>query len=240
MSNRLIIRSFPFFVSAAIAFAAPSVMAQEEQSLEAQFEQANAQLRQLRVSNSLLRSRVERQDTLLANLEESITAAQTLADEEESPLLPLMDEMMTSLEEFVESDLPFEIEERREQLDQTRELLNNDDANIQQKMQRLLTLYQAEALYGIDMDTYEDTLQIDGSEYEVDMVRIGRIVLAYQSQDRTQTGVWDNEAREWVSLSPGQYRTAIRRAYEVASNQRGDEILRVPIAAPEPADAQSQ
>lgn len=235
MINRLIIRSIRFLGATAIAVAASSVAAQDE-SLEAQFSQANSDLEQLTVSNRLLQLRIERQGELLTELEDAIEAAQSMADEENSPLLPLIEEMMTSIEQFVESDLPFELDSRREQVNNTRSIVDNDEASIQQKMQRILTLYQAETLYGTDMDTYEETVEVNGSEIEADIVRIGRIALAYQSKDRTRTGIWDNEAREWVELAVGDYRTAIQRAIMVARSEVAPEILFLPIRAPQPAE----
>ena len=67
------------------------------------------------------------------------------------------------------------------------------------------------------METYADSIEIAGVTRDVEIVRIGRVALMYQTTDRQITGTWDNNARQWVELPAGEYRTAAQSAIKVAS-----------------------
>lgn len=222
------------FAAAVLASTAWTAAAQVSDDIVQEFSEANESLRLLLISNENLATQIERQEELLAAMEEHIEYAALLADEEESPLIPLMDEMISSLESFVETDFPFEIEDRREQIDIARNLVENEEASIRQKFTLLLDVIRAEAEYASTLDAYEEeVIDFNGSELEVNIVRVGRIALAFQSLDRTVTGYWDKNAGQWVEGDPGDYRTAINRAYRVANSELAAEMLNLPIHAPE-------
>ena len=96
-------------------------------------------------------------------------------------------------------------------------------------------IYQTEATYGRTNETYPDVIEIEGVERDVNIVRIGRVALMYQTTDRRVTGAWDNSARQWVELPAGEYRTAVQRAIRVASNVDAPSIIALPVLAPEVA-----
>ncbi|MEX1196812.1 MAG: DUF3450 domain-containing protein [Pseudohongiellaceae bacterium] len=220
------------FAVAVLASTAWTAVAQDD--IVQEFSEANQSLRLLMLNNEHLTDQIERQEALLASMEEQIEAAALLASEEESPLIPLMEDMISSLESFVETDFPFEIEDRREEINNARNLVDNEEASIQQKFNRLLDVIRAEAEYAATLDAYQDeVIDFNGSELEVNIVRVGRISLAFQSVDRTVTGYWDKNARQWVEGDPGAYRTAIDRAYRVANSELAAEMLNLPIHAPE-------
>lgn len=222
------------FAAAVLASTAWSAAAQDD--IVQEFSEANESLRLLAISNEHLSEQIEAQEQMLATMEEHIQAATTLADPESSPLIPLMEDMISTLESFVESDFPFELEDRREQVNNARALVNNEEASIQQKFNLLLEVIRAELEYASTLAAYdEQVIDLNGSELEVNMVRVGRIALAFQSTDRTVTGYWDKNARQWVEGDPGDYRTAIDRAYRVANSELAAEMLNLPIHAPEMA-----
>ena len=96
-------------------------------------------------------------------------------------------------------------------------------------------IYQTEATYGRTNATYPDTIEIGGAERDVNIVRIGRVALMYQSTDRQVTGAWDNNDRQWVELPAGEYRTAVQTAIRVASSLDAPKIIELPVLAPEVA-----
>lgn len=201
-------------------------------SLQEQFEQANTALEAMILTNTQLRDRIARQEQLIADMAASIEYAAQLADDANSPLNGLIDRMMTSIEEFVESDLPFEVDARREQVERIRGLIDNPQAPVGQKLSMLISLYQAEGAYGRSLETYTETMEVNGIEQEVTLTRIGRIMLAYQTADRTISAVWDKETDQWVELSPGEYRTSLTRAMNVANGSLNAELMNIPIHAP--------
>src|SRR5690554_3579857 len=213
--------------AAAVALAVLSapVSAQTGESEQEQFDRANGALVALMEANDQLRTRIAFQEELIASLAESIEVAALMADDENSPLNGLIERMMSSMEQFVESDLPFELDERREQVARIRGLVDNPEAPVSQKLSMLISLYQAEGSYGRTLDTYEGIMDVNGVEQEVTITRIGRIMLAYQTADRRVTAVWDKGQGDWVEVSPGQYRTSVDRARQVASGSLTAEML---------------
>jgi len=179
-----------------------------------------------------LRERIARQEQLITEMAASIEYAALLADEANSPLNGLITEMMSSIEQFVESDLPFELQARRDQVERIRNLINNPEAPISQKLSLLIGLYQAEGAYGRTLDTYTEVMDVDGVEQEVTVTRIGRIMLAYQTADRQITKVWDKETDQWLEVPAGEYRTSIYRAMSVASSTIAAEMMNIAIPAP--------
>lgn len=220
--------------AAAVIFAALSAPL-SAQSLQEQFNEANNRLEQLTVANVQLRNRIALQEQLIGEMAESIEYAAVLANEETSPLNDLVERMMASIEEFVESDLPFNLQQRREEVSRIRGLVDNPNAPLSQKMRMLIALYQAEGAYGRTLDTFDVTMEVDGVEQEVTMTRIGRLMLAYQTEDRTTTAVWDKSTDSWVELPAGEYRSAITTATNVASSLTAPELIDIAVPAPVPA-----
>jgi len=217
--------------AAAVIFAVLSAPL-SAQSLQEQFAQANTALEALTLTNAQLRNRIALQEQLIEEMAESIEYAAMISNEETSPLNDLIERMMVSIETFVETDLPFDLEERREEVSRIRNLVDNPQAPLAQKLSLLIALYQAEGGYGRTLDTYETTLEVDGVEQEVTMTRIGRLMLAYQNEDRTMTAVWDKDSASWVELPDGEYRSAVTTATNVANSLTAPQLLDIPVPAP--------
>ena len=92
-------------VLAALSSVSTYTHAQTTGSLQEQFDAANTTLEAMIVTNEQLRTRIARQEQLIQEMAASIEHAALLADEANSPLNSLIERMMTSIEQFVESDL---------------------------------------------------------------------------------------------------------------------------------------
>lgn len=195
------------------------------------FKRQNDALEALLVLNAGFRKSVSIQEENIATLDESIASVESIT--REIPLL--MEKMLASIEQFIELDYPFQVEERANRLSFARAAIDNPDVSIAEKFRQVLVMYQTEATYGRTNATYPDTISIGGVERDVNIVRIGRVALMYQTTDRQVTGAWDNKAREWVELPAGTYRTAVQKAMRIASNVDAPDIINLPVAAPEAA-----
>ena len=200
-------------------------------SLFEEFKVENDNLEAMLVLNAGLRKQISIQEEQIATIQQSITDVAVVT--QEMPLL--MNKMLTSVEQFVELDLPFQLEERRARLQFARDAIDSPDVSIAEKFRQILVIYQNENNYGRTHQTYPTTLEIGGVERDVDMLRVGRIALVYQTKDRTMTGAWDQDTRSWVELDPVEYRTAIQRAISVSSGLVSPAIMDLPIVAPEAA-----
>lgn len=184
----------------------------------------------LEIYNAGMRRTIAQQEARIAEFDQSIAEAAEL----QRQVPPLMERMMVALEQFVELDMPFQLEQRRERLADIRETFTAPDVNVAEKFRLVLTAYQQESNYGRDISAYTDTLEINGVERDVDVLRVGRIALLYQTSDQTATGMWDKEARQWVSLG-NEYRRPVREAIRMANEEASIDIIELPIPAPESA-----
>ncbi len=196
-----------------------------------EFKRANDNLESLLVLNAGFRKSISIQEENIATLDESIASVEEVT--RNIPLL--MEKMLAALEEFIELDYPFQLEERRGRIQFARDAIDNPDVSIAEKFRQVLVMYQTETAYGRTIETYPDTIDLDGVERDVNIVRIGRVALIYQTTDRQETRAWDNRARAWVELPPGEYRTAIQDAIRVAAQLDAPRIIELPVLAPEVA-----
>src|SRR5690606_11143641 len=116
-----------------------------------------------------------------------------------------------------------------------RDLMDDADVTISEKFRQVLEIYSIESEYERKIDTYEDTLEVEGEPLNVNILAIGRIALMYQTADGSQTGAWDKSTQQWVSLDGGDYRVPVRNAIRIAQKKAQNDIMLLPIAAPEAA-----
>ena len=74
--------------------------------------------------------------------------------------------------------------------------------------------------------------EIDSQQREVNVLRIGRLALVYQSADESLTGAWDNNKDEWVALD-SSYRNPTRKGLRIANKLATVDMLELPIQNPE-------
>ena|SRR5690554_46414 len=198
-------------------------------SLQEEFNLENNNLEALLVLNANWRRQIAIQEEELDTIAESISEVRNVT--QELPLL--MNRMISSIEQFVELDLPFHLEQRRSRIEFVKRAIDDPNVSNAERFRQILSLYQTENAYGRTRETYPTTLTIDGVERDVDIMRVGRVSLAFQTSDRSLTGVWDPRVNQWTTLDDGEYRNAIRTAMSVASGTIAPEVVFMPIVAPE-------
>lgn len=206
-------------------------VADQTNTLLGEFKNVNRQIEGLRVYNAQLERQVENQQQSMDELRESIDGATTM----EQQLTPLTLRMIEGLEAFIRLDMPFYTEERQARLEQLRGNQERADLSSAEKFRQVLEAYQIEHEYGQTIDAYTGMVPVDGEEREVNIIRVGRIALLYQTKDQAMTGAWDKDAGEWVEVSAGQYRSAVAQVIRIANRQASIDIMRLPIPAPEAA-----
>lgn len=205
-------------------------LAQETDDLVQQFKQQNRLIADLRMYNSQLEKQVAAQTKVLQDLEESIEQVTVI----ERQIQPLIVRMLDGLEQFVKLDKPFRLQERTERLEMLRANQDRADISVSEKFRQVLEAYKIESDYGRFLDTYNDTLTIDGTEREVNVLQVGRLTLMYQTNDAKQAGVWDAAQNQWVALDDS-YRSSLLKGFRIARNQATLDTIIVPVQAPEAA-----
>ena len=181
----------------------------------------------LLIYNSLLQRQIDNQEREKTELATSMTNVALI----ERQIIPMMTRMIDSLEQFVELDTPFLLDERRSRLERLRGMMERSDVTAAEKFRRVIEAYQIENDYGRTIEAYRGSVDINGNQQEVDFLRIGRISLTYQSVGGQHTGGWDTQAEAYVELPPEKYKTQVAHGIRVARKQVAPDLLIVPVAA---------
>ncbi|MEQ8660250.1 MAG: DUF3450 domain-containing protein [Gammaproteobacteria bacterium] len=203
-------------------------LADQAGDLESQYKQVNKVVEGLAVYNDLLQKQVDNQRAEMAALGDSINKVSLI----ERQIVPLMMQMVETLDAFVALDVPFLPDERRERVARLREMMERSDVTSAEKFRRILEAYQIENEYGRTIEAYKGTLELDGGTREVNFLRVGRIALLYQSDGGELTGTWDQAARGWQQLPPETYKQAVASGLKVARKQVAPDLLVLPVPAP--------
>jgi hypothetical protein len=139
-----------------------------------------------------------------------------------------MFEMIDDLAHFIELDMPFQLQERRGRVELLRDLMGRADVTVSEKYRQIMNAYQIEADFSRDTEAYDGRL----GERRVDFLRVGRVLLAYQTPDRAETGFWNKNTREWEVAN--EYRNDVIEGLRIARMQAAPNLLRLPLPAPEP------
>ncbi len=203
-------------------------LSDQADELTAEFAEQAKLVDGLEIYNAGMRRTIAEQVRTIAEYDESIADAAEL----QRQIAPLMERMMVGLERFVALDLPFQVEERNSRLETIRDTFDESSVNVAEKFRLVLQAYQIENDYGRGIAHYTDTLEIDGVERDVDILRVGRVALLYQTSDQNSTGAWDKAAGQWVALDDS-YRRPVSLGIRMAQQLETTQILVLPIAAAE-------
>ena len=187
------------------------------------------QIEGLEAYNKQLSTQVASQEDLIQRFDESITQVALI----ERQMSPLVTKMADSLEKFVALDLPFHTAERQERLAFIQDSLVAADVDVAEKFRQVIEAYQIENEYGRKIDSYQEIINLNGTDNEVDVLRVGRIVMVSQTKDTRTSARWNNDNKTWEILDNVTYRNAIRQGIKMAKKQASINILTLPIAAPE-------
>ena len=170
-----------------------SQLSEETTDLLAQFRLTTQQLDRTRVYNQYLADVVTEQE------QDKLTITEQLEnfDIVEQGIVPLMLTMIDVLDQFVSLDLPFQLRERTIRVRRLSTNMNAADISVSEKYRQIMDAYLIEVDFGRTIEAYIDTLEIAGVDTQVDVLRIGRILLAYQTPDRAQIGFFNPQIRVW-------------------------------------------
>lgn len=219
-------------VVAISAIAMTAVMAQSSGGLtvDQAFARELKLVEGLKVYNGQLKKQLDAQARAKREIRASVEKSKDL----EPQVVPLLNKMLVALERFVKADLPFHLDERLVSINRLKSLMVDPNASTSDRYRSIMDIYAAETEYGTSYEAYKATLPINGNEIEVDMLRIGRVGLYYQTSDQKSSGMWDTANRTWKPLDSSTNRN-IRKAIKVAAKTTAPELLSLPISAPEGA-----
>lgn len=167
--------------------------------------------------NAQIKSQADEMETVKA---ETLSIERTSID-----ILPLMTNMLSSLEKFVNLDMPFLLEERRGRIQKLKDMMPRADVTVSEKYRRIVEAYQIEMEYGRTIEAY--STEVNGKV--VDVLRVGRVALLTQAPDGKGTAYWDATKANWVQ--DDHYADGVREGLKIARKQTSPDLLSVPVLA---------
>jgi hypothetical protein len=204
-------------------------LADEAASLLSDYKTVMKQVDGLKVYNARLERQIANQERRIRDIDESIAEASVI----QRQIPPLVVRMLDGLEQFINFDMPFDLDTRLGNIEAVRANMDRSDVTSAEAFRQVLELYSIELQYGRGIESYSDTIMLNGADREVDILRIGRVALVYQSTDGAETGAWNKDSQSWEQLSAGDYAAAVRKGVRIAKKQATIELLNMPVSAPE-------
>ena len=203
-------------------------LTEETRQLLNQYKTVLKQIEGLRVYNRQLEKQISGQQQEMEQLSSSIDEVTII----ERQITPLMLRMIEGLDQFVGLDLPFLLNERFDRVERLREMMDRADVAVSEKFSQVLRAFQIENEYGRTMETYADTIELEGVDRKVDVLKVGRVSLVYQTPDGEETGMWNQVSRAWEPLGD-EYTAPVRNGIRMARKQLSVDMLTLPIIGPE-------
>ncbi|HHX34867.1 MAG TPA: DUF3450 domain-containing protein [Gammaproteobacteria bacterium] len=148
--------------------------------------------------------------------------------ETEAAVIPQMRRMVEVLAEFVTADVPFLPFERTDRLAALQELMPRADVSMAEKYRRILEAYQIESDYGYTLEAWRGELGEGEQQRSVEFLRVGRVMLYYQTPNGHESGYWNAQARNWQTLD-NSVRRPLQKAIAIARQQKTADWLELPI-----------
>jgi hypothetical protein len=199
----------------------------ETRALLERYRNALWQAQQLQVYTQQLEALVGEQDKQKASLQAQLREVEVT----EREILPLMLRMLDSLEKFVALDLPFLKEERSERIAALKRLMADPEARLADKFARLLEAFKIEGDYANTLGAERTQIGEGDKAQLVDILRVGRTALYYQTLDGDAVGRWDPEQKAWAPLDEG-YERSVRKGLRIARELETADLLVLPMAPP--------
>lgn len=146
----------------------------------------------------------------------------------QSEIIPLISSLIKEIEQFTATDLPFLSEERDARLQRLIEIRDDPEVAVSEKYRKVMEALLVEMEYGNTIEVYQETIARDDREMLVDIFRLGRIALFFQTLDRKSCGFYNVASATWQPL-PTVYNRTIGAAMEIGAKRRPVELLTLPL-----------
>jgi septal ring factor EnvC (AmiA/AmiB activator) len=187
------------------------------QQLEAEQQQLEERRQALEEKVSATKARISQKSKQLADIEQI-----------QSSIVPLIETLIEDLGRHLDQDLPFLTDERRQRLQRLCQLRDEPDVAVSEKLRKVMEALLVEAEYGNTIEVDQQTITLGKADMLVNIFRLGRIALFFQSLDQKTCGFYNVATSAWQVLSPSYQRT-IQAAMDIGAKRRPVEILTLPL-----------
>ncbi len=196
----------------------------EKEKLNARFELLTQRLEQLQAQASQLRARSQISRARIAAKQKQLEDIKQISDQ----IVPYLQELNRQLKQMVAGDLPFLPDERSQRLRRLDNILQDPDVTASEKFRKLMEALMVEAEYGTTIEVYQQSIDIDGRPRLVNILRLGRIGLFFQSLNRQTCGFFNVAENKWQKL-PAKYNHNLAAAMDMGAKRRPVDIVTLPL-----------
>ncbi|BBO82601.1 DUF3450 domain-containing protein [Desulfosarcina ovata] len=197
---------------------------QDKEKLTLRFEKLQAEQKQLEASKATLAGDLESTRARIAAKEKQLSDIEQIS----SQIQPFLGEMVGVLKETVAGGSPFLLAEREKRIGNLDHLMNDPEVSVSEKYRKVMEALLVEAEYGCTIETYQESISVDGQRVLVDIFRLGRISLFYQCLDRQHCGFYNVATGGWQAL-PATYNPDIHAAIDMAAKRKPVELINLPL-----------
>lgn len=185
--------------------------------LQQEHEQLQEQKRHLEEVKASTQVRIAEKERQLTDIEQISVQIQ-----------PFLNELIARLRQEITDDMSFLSHERGQRLHRLDQLMTDPDVAISEKFRKITEALMVEAEYGRTIEVYQETIHADNRDILVNIFRLGRISLFYQTLDQEGCGFYNVAAGAWHPL-PHSYNQTIQTAMDIGAKRRPVEMLSLPI-----------
>ncbi len=196
----------------------------DKQKLVARYEQLELEKKQLEARKQALDEKTSAAARRIAAKQKELADIQQI----QSRIAPLIESLVEQLRQHLADDLAFLPEERRLRLERLDELRRDPDVAVGEKFRKVMETLLVEAEYGNTIEVYQQTIAMARRDMLVNIFRLGRIGLFFQTLDLKTCGFFDVAAASWQTL-PGSYNRTIQAAMDIGAKRRPAEFLTLPL-----------
>ena len=158
---------------------------------------------------------------------QSINEQMVELDNTNRGILPKLEEMILTLESIVQNDIPFLLDERNDRIANLKDILLQSNVSTSEKFRRVFEAYQIENEYGRTIESYRDEITIDGSQYNVEIFRLGRVGLYARTSDGKYNAMYSKKENKWVKQRGIDSELVI--ALKIARKELPPSLLKLPV-----------
>ena len=196
----------------------------EKEKLVAKFEQLLQEQERLQQQKSNLQQQVESTQKRIVAKERQLNDIEQIS----SQIRPFLDKLVKELGLQIADGLPFLTAERRHRIEKLEKLMAAPDISISEKYRKVMEALLVEAEYGFTIEAKQETIEVEDQTRLVNIFRLGRISLFYQSLDQKHCGFYNVAANSWQTL-PATHNRDIQSAIDIAAKRRPVELLSLPL-----------
>jgi len=196
----------------------------EKSTLQTEFENftyLNEKLKkELKKIEAIHNSELEKNQELLRK--------QKQIDKIKNELNSFLEKVVSDLEIFIQKDLPFHNEERKNRLTKLKELLLNDETKAAEKYRQIFEALKIETDYAKTIEVFQKEIKVKNETKTAEILRIGRVSLFYLTLDKNESGFFNPLTSRFESLD-SKFNSKIEKASAIAKGQQISEFVNLPF-----------